>query len=140
MSGRWADVGEPARELGISAEAIRKRIQRGKLRAERRQDRMQVWLDEVRTESGPQAAVEGLLVEELRGRVRFLEGQLKQANERDRENRRIIAALTSRIPELEAPAEVQGSAEIAGERSERGENQYRRHSGGLRGAQGAVVA
>jgi hypothetical protein len=27
--------------------------------------------------------------------VRFLEGQLEQANERDRENRRIVAALTS---------------------------------------------
>jgi hypothetical protein len=86
MSGRWADVREAARELGIRTEAIRKRIQRGKLRAERRQDRMQVWLDEVRTESGPQAEVEGLHVEKLRGRMRFLEGQLEQTNERDREN------------------------------------------------------
>jgi hypothetical protein len=33
-----------------------------------------------------------------------LERQLEQATERDRENRRIIAALTSRIPEL--PAEL----------------------------------
>jgi hypothetical protein len=37
------------------------------------------------------------LMEELRDRVRSLE-------EANRENRRIIAALTSRIPEIEAPA------------------------------------
>lgn len=50
----------------------------------------------------PNAGVSAALVEELRDRVRFLENQLQQANERDRENRRIVAALTSRIPELEA--------------------------------------
>lgn len=61
-----------------------------------------------------------MLVEELRGRVRFMEGQLEQANERDRENLRIIAAFTSRIPELEAPAEARGSSEIAGEGAEEG--------------------
>jgi hypothetical protein len=43
------------------------------------------------------------LVEELRDRVRSLEDQLQQANDRDRETRRIIAALTSRIPELPPP-------------------------------------
>ncbi len=43
------------------------------------------------------------LVEELRDQVAHLWEQLTQANERDRENRRIIAALTQRIPELEAP-------------------------------------
>jgi hypothetical protein len=55
------------------------------------------------------------LVEELRDRVRFLEDQLQQANERDRENRRIIAALTSRIPEIEAPSEPAGERETATE-------------------------
>ena len=30
---------------------------------------------------------------------------MQQANERDRENRRIIAALTQRIPEIEAPTQ-----------------------------------
>ena len=41
---------------------------------------------------------------ELRGRVRSLEDQLGQEHDANRENRRIIAALTQRIPELEAPA------------------------------------
>jgi hypothetical protein len=63
------------------------------------------------------------LVDELRDRVRFLEGQLEQANERDRENRRIVAALTSRIPAIEAseaPEEPE-APETAEEQQGRGE-------------------
>jgi hypothetical protein len=40
---------------------------------------------------------------QMEGRIDSLECQLEQANERDRENRRIIAALTQRIPAIEAP-------------------------------------
>jgi predicted RNase H-like nuclease (RuvC/YqgF family) len=56
------------------------------------------------------------LIDELRDRVRSLE-------ESNRENRRIIAALTQRIPELEAPAspEARESQEMAQEESERAE-------------------
>jgi hypothetical protein len=39
----------------------------------------------------------------MQARIDSLERQLEQANERDRENRRIIAALTTRIAEIEAP-------------------------------------
>jgi hypothetical protein len=46
----------------------------------------------------------------MRARIESLERQLEQANERDRENRRIIAALTSRIPEIEAPREAPSEA------------------------------
>jgi hypothetical protein len=46
------------------------------------------------------------LLDEMRGRIESLERQLEQANERDRENRRIIAVLTSRIPAIEAPTEA----------------------------------
>jgi anti-sigma-K factor RskA len=45
------------------------------------------------------------LVAELRTHVADLREQLEQAHERDRENRRIIAALTQRMPELEAPGQ-----------------------------------
>jgi hypothetical protein len=51
------------------------------------------------------------LVMEMRGRIESLERQLEQANERDRENRRIIAALTQRIPAIEAPPEAPESPE-----------------------------
>jgi hypothetical protein len=44
-----------------------------------------------------------------------LREQLAQANERDRENRRITAALTSRIPAIEAPQELRESPETGAE-------------------------
>jgi hypothetical protein len=43
--------------------------------------------------------------------IAALREQLAQSGERDRENRRIIAALTSRIPAIEAPTEAPGSPE-----------------------------
>jgi seryl-tRNA synthetase len=45
------------------------------------------------------------LVDELRDRVRRLEQDLDTRTEELREHRRIIAALTSRLPEIEAPQE-----------------------------------
>ena len=66
----------------------------------------------------PNAGVSAALVEELCDRVRFLENQLQQANERDRENRRIVVALTSRIPELEAAQERPEAPETVEEKPE----------------------
>jgi hypothetical protein len=60
------------------------------------------------------------LVETLEGEVAYLRRQLDQANERDSENRRIIAALTQRIPELEAASEARDGSESASPRSDRG--------------------
>jgi hypothetical protein len=50
--------------------------------------------------------------------IAALREQLAQANERDRENRRIIAALTSRIPAIEAPQEPRESSETGAEKPE----------------------
>jgi len=44
------------------------------------------------------------LVEVLRSQVEMLRAELDEAHAANRENRRVIAALTQRIPELEAPA------------------------------------
>ena len=46
--------------------------------------------------------------------------QLREAHERDRENRRIIAALTQRIPEIEPPTEPRESPVTASEGVDRG--------------------
>jgi DNA-directed RNA polymerase specialized sigma24 family protein len=35
MAGRWVDVGEAARKLGISTDAVRKRIARGSLESDK---------------------------------------------------------------------------------------------------------
>jgi predicted phage gp36 major capsid-like protein len=55
------------------------------------------------------------LVDELRDRVRRLEQDLDTRTEELREHRRIIAALTSRIPQLEAPQEPRDARETPSE-------------------------
>jgi hypothetical protein len=105
MAGRWVDVGEAAQELGISTDAVRKRIARGSLRSDRENGSVRVWLDDGRSEAGREAQVDSeVLVESLRDQVGYLRSQLDIRTEELREHRRIIAALTQRIPELEAPA------------------------------------
>lgn len=62
------------------------------------------------------------LVEVLRAQVEMLHAELDEAHAANRENRRIIAALTQRIPELEAPAqEPQGGSESVVEEPQRAE-------------------
>jgi hypothetical protein len=108
-------VAEAARRLGISESGVRKRIQRGQIAYEHSADgRVWVWVSpgeereaEVRDEP-PQSHDRDRVsrdeqVEDLRDQVRYLREQLDRADERDRENRRIIAALTQRIPELPSP-------------------------------------
>jgi hypothetical protein len=116
-------IREAANRLGVTEAAIRKRIQRGSLDKELGRDgRVYVYLDLSRDMYQPESQVHrDPLVEELRDRLRFLEDQLRHANDRDRENRRIIAALTQRIPELEAPHEPPGVPESVVEEPERAE-------------------
>jgi len=57
----------------------------------------------------------------MQGRIDSLERQLEEAAERDRENRRIIVALTSRIPAIEAPQEASDAPETVEEVPERAE-------------------
>jgi hypothetical protein len=100
---RRVHLSEAAEILGVSKEAVRMRVKRGTLRSEKGEDgRVYVWVnvnpDADPTAVHPQGKVEPYreLIEELRDRVRSLE-------DANRENRRIIAALTQRIPEIEAP-------------------------------------
>ena len=122
MSGRWVDLRKAAEMLGTSTEAVRKRASRGSLRSDRNDGRVVVWVDEDRAEGRREAEVEGgPVVEILTDQVAYLRSQLDQEREANRENRRIIAALTQRIPELEAPAspEPPGASESVVEEPER---------------------
>jgi hypothetical protein len=112
---RRVHLSEAAELLGVSKDAVRMRVKRGALRSEKGEDgRVYVWVnvnpDGDPNTVHPQEEVEAWreLIDELRDRVRSLE-------EANRENRRIIAALTQRIPELEAPAspEAPGAFESA---------------------------
>jgi hypothetical protein len=112
---RRVHLSEAAEILGVSKDAVRMRVKRGTLRSEKGEDgRVYVWMNVIPDADPncvhPQGEVDPYreLVEELRDRVRSLE-------EANRENRRIIAALTSRIPAIEA---LQDASEAAEPRSE----------------------
>ncbi len=117
--------------LGISEAAVRNRISRGTLRVEREEGAVYVLLeadesavnrDESSDKPGdapPRYTDESELVAVLREQL----AAERRANE---ENRRIIAGLVQRIPELEAPPqsaqEAQGVAESASEGESREED------------------
>jgi hypothetical protein len=115
-------VADAAQLLGLSAEAVRMRIKRGTLASEKVAGTVYVLLDADLTRSNqdsltnhPPDQLSNLttdqtgLVEALRSEVEFLREELSRREEvHVEESRRkdsIIAALTQRIPELEAPRE-----------------------------------
>jgi len=99
--GQWLPVAEAAQALGISAEALRGRIRRNTIASDVIDGRRVVWVPGTeRTNDDQPDDRTDLLIAELQDRIRSLE-------EANRENRRIIAALTSRIPAIVAPQEAQ---------------------------------
>src|SRR5829696_6048483 len=121
---RRTTVAEAAEILGISAEAVRGRIRRGTLPVEREGGKVYVLLeaepedrtdaDQPRTTGDQPGDRTDALIAELQDRVRSLE-------EANSENRRIIAALTSRMPAIEAPSDAPGAPETGEEQQGRGE-------------------
>ncbi len=94
-------VAEAARVLGITEAAVRARINRGKLTSEKIDNTVYVRLGSDTTPVNPDDQT--ALVEALRDQVGMLKQQLNTEQAASAELRRIIAALTQRIPELEAP-------------------------------------
>jgi hypothetical protein len=113
MAGRWLDVNSAAEELGISTDAVRKRIARGSLASDRPDGNVLVWLDDGGTQAGREDKVEGdgALVEALQDQVTYLREQLDIRTEELREHRRLLAGLIERVPELDAPADTSASTE-----------------------------
>lgn len=100
-------LAEAAAKLGTSKDAVRMRVRRGTLRSEKGANgRVYVFLNATTYGVHPESEVEGAearLVEVLRAQVEDLRGRLDRETEANRENRRIIAGLIERVPELEAP-------------------------------------
>src|SRR5215210_2651843 len=115
QSGRRVTVDEAARSLGLTVDAVRKRVQRGQIAYEKDQaGRVRIILDESETlqDESPDTTGRGAgagLVEELRDRVHYLERVLENEREARTEERRrhetLMAQLMQRIPEIEAPSE-----------------------------------
>jgi hypothetical protein len=127
-------VAEAARILGTSAEAVRMRVKRGSLKSTKIKNTVYVLLspeqtgpnldqtgsgggtatnqttDPTHDQTANQTDDRTALLESLRSQVEFLQEELKRREDvHVEENRRkdtIIAQLTQRIPELEAPREA----------------------------------
>jgi predicted ArsR family transcriptional regulator len=115
---QWITVQEAARRLGVKEDAIRKRMQRGTLQHEKdpKDGRVYVYLDATQdgsrdtTQDASEDASYDALVDTLRDHVSYLKAviqtrdrELEARTEELRRKDHIIAALTERIPELEAP-------------------------------------
>jgi hypothetical protein len=129
-AGRWLDVNSAAEELGVSTDAVRKRISRGSLRSDRKNGAVRVWLDGGGTEAGREAQVDGeALVEVLREQAEYLRKQLTEEREARRRADTIIAQLARAteeqartIRELEAPQEASEAGETVEEAPDRAES------------------
>jgi Tfp pilus assembly protein FimV len=131
-SGRGVSVDEAARALGLSVDAIRKRVQRGTIEHERdRAGRVRIILgspDDASTlrDKSPDTtgrsfailAAKEETIEELRDRVRRLERDLDTRNEEIRRRDHLLAAALERIPELEAPRDSEAPSVPPAEASE----------------------
>jgi hypothetical protein len=118
-------VPEAAEILGITAEAVRQRIRRGTLPSEKDEagsvfvflnsrkhqtnrqqhnDSTQPHGDSTQPHDDP-TTDNTVLYDHMSSEIDYLKSQLDKERESSAELRRIIAALTQRIPELEAPRE-----------------------------------
>jgi hypothetical protein len=95
---------EAATVLGVTVDAVRGRVRRGTIDHERDETgKVYVWVDATeadRRRPSPNVGGPSLDQSEL---VEVLKAQLEAEREANRENRRIIAGLIQRVPELEAP-------------------------------------
>jgi predicted ArsR family transcriptional regulator len=104
-------VAQAAQVLGINPEAVRSRIKRGTLESVKEGGTVYVMLDTDQTRPTVDPTSDqtqervNVLIDSLQDQVTFLRGQLTAEREAHSEARRIIAALTQRIPELEPPRE-----------------------------------
>jgi hypothetical protein len=108
-------VPEAAGVLGISPEAVRTRISRGTLESVRDGRRVFVLLEPDETRPNiDRTNDQTALVDVLRDQVEYLRSELARREETHLEESRrkdsIIAALTQRIPEIEAPRETPSEA------------------------------
>ncbi len=106
------NVAEAAHRLGISEAGVRKRVQRGQIPHERDDDgRLFVWVSPGETrhaasrDEADKSRDTETLVEEMRDRLRYVEGQLEAERQAHGETRRLLLSALEKIPPaIEAPA------------------------------------
>jgi hypothetical protein len=95
------DLREAAEVLDTSVDAVRKRIARGTLEAEKVDGKVYVWLDDGAPRSDTDA-----LISETRAHAETLREELEAERQAHAETRRLLAAALERIPpQLEPPTQ-----------------------------------
>ena len=94
-TGRRLPVPEAAEALSITADAVRSRIKRGTLHAEREGGRVFVVLGATDPPTDP--------TDDLREQVRYLRDQLRREQDAHEQTRRLLGGALERIPAIEAP-------------------------------------
>jgi hypothetical protein len=112
---RLVTVPEAAEILGVTPDAVRSRLRRGKMRKARGEDGTVLVEMEVETSDGHDGRHEysdrqltADLVEVLQDQIEHLRQQLDEAHRANAEHRRLLAAALERIPEIEPPQETSG--------------------------------
>jgi hypothetical protein len=101
---------EAADILGVSKEAVRKRVVRGTLLSDMGEDgRRYVYLDVGGDE--PPTHERDALISEMRTHTATLLAQLSEERQAHAEARRIIAGLVERIPAIEPPVSAEDASE-----------------------------
>jgi excisionase family DNA binding protein len=116
---RALTVAQAADALGVSQDAIRKRIRRGTIQSERDESgRVYVYVPASETvhktdqDTYQPQSESDRLTSELRDRLRYVEEQLEAERQAHAEARRLLMAALERIPpQLEAPSEAPESPE-----------------------------
>jgi hypothetical protein len=120
MARQRLDTSQAAQALGISPDAVRKRVSRGLLESEKGQGgKLYVWVnldtpksghttpdDTSRHDTSEDRADRDELVERMASEIDHLRDQLDKEREANRENRRLLAAALERIPAIEAPPDT----------------------------------
>ncbi len=110
-------VAEAAKRLGITKEAVRKRIHRGTLRSDKDADgTIRVYVASYGTAASPDR---DLLYEEMRERIAYLERQVEEEREARRRADTLLARLMDNTPALEAPQEPPEASESVMQEPER---------------------
>ena len=128
MTSRRLTVQEAAEVLGTSVDAVRMRVRRGTLEADKDPDgRVHVWVNGDSTETRPRLDGEpSALISAKDETISVLSEQLESEREARRRADTIIAQLTqanaalaARVPELEAPQKSPEAAETVEDEPER---------------------
>ncbi len=123
---RRVTVPDAADALGITVEAVRGRIKRGKLGHVKDGGTVYVLLpiDGTRPDKtshqpdNDRITDQSKLIEVLEAQVEDLRARLDRADDANRENRRLLAAALERIPAIEAPRDEPHAPETVAETSE----------------------